>query len=158
VQKNSKGKIKSKGIELSTLWKPKNNFNIGLNYNYNKTYDGADCDDPDADSTKCIDSAMVRVPRHEITSAVNYKINENLSNKLIVRYSGERRDYGNGNNNYADVILDDYITFDYLAKYRVFNTYDFFFNAKNLFDQNYEEAWLYSTMGRSFNFGIRKIY
>ncbi|SVA91645.1 uncharacterized protein METZ01_LOCUS144499 [marine metagenome] len=158
VQKNSKGKIKSKGIELSTLWKPKNNFNIGLNYNYNETYDGADCDDPDADSTKCIDSAMVRVPRHEITSAVNYKINENLSNKLIVRYSGERRDYGNGNNNYADVILDDYITFDYSAKYRLFNTYDLFFNAKNLFDQNYEEAWLYSTMGRAFNFGIRKIY
>jgi len=33
-----------------------------------------------------------------------------------------------------------------------------FFNAKNLFDQNYEEAWLYSTMGRAFNFGIRRIY
>ncbi len=158
VQKNSKGKIKSKGIELSTLWKPKNNFNIGLNYNYNETYDGADCDDPDADSTKCIDFAMVRVPRHEITSAVNYKINENLSNKLIVRYSGERRDYGNGNNNYADVILDDYITFDYSARYKVFDTYDLFFNAKNLFDQDYEEAWLYSTMGRTFNFGIRRVY
>jgi hypothetical protein len=27
-----------------------------------------------------------------------------------------------------------------------------------LFDQNYEEAWLYSTMGKTFNFGIRKIY
>ena len=28
--KNSTGKIKSKGVELSTLWKPKNNFNIGI--------------------------------------------------------------------------------------------------------------------------------
>ena len=158
VVKNSSGKIKSKGIEFSTLWKPKNNFNIGMNYNYNETYDGADCEDPDRDATECIDSAMVRVPRHEITSIINYNINENLNNKFIVRYSGETRDYGNGNNNYADVILDDYITLDYSAKYRLYNSYDLFFNAKNLFDQNYEEAWMYSTMGRSFNFGIKKVY
>ena len=156
--KNSAGKIKSKGIELATLWQPKNNFNIGVNYNYNETYDGADCDDPDLDSTKCIDPSMVRVPRHEITSAVNYKINKNLSNKFIVRYSGEIRDYGNGNNNYADVILDDHITFDYSAKYILYNTYDLFFTANNIFDQNYEEAWMYSTQGRTFNFGIRRVY
>ena len=74
--KNSAGKIKSKGAELSTLWNPKNNFNIGFNYNYNETYDGADCDNPDRAATECIDSAMVRVPRHEITSGVNYKINK----------------------------------------------------------------------------------
>ena len=86
------------------------------------------------------------------------KQSKNLSNKLIVRYSGEIRDYGNGNNNYADVILDDYITFDYSAKYRLYNTYDLFFSAKNLFDQNYEKAWMYSTMRRSFNFGIRRVY
>ena len=156
--KNSAGKIKSKGIELSTLWKPKNNFNIGVNYNYNETYDGADCEDPDRDATKCIDPAMVRVPRHEITSSANYKINENLNNKLIVKYSGETRDYGNDNNNYADVILDDYITFDYSANYRLYDTIDLFFKANNIFDQRYEQAWQYSTMGRTFNFGLRKVY
>ena len=154
--KNSAGK--SKGIELSTLWKPKNNFNIGVNYNYNETYDGADCEDPDRDATKCIDPAMVRVPRHEITSSANYKINENLNNKLIVKYSGETRDYGNDNNNYADVILDDYITFDYSANYRLYDTIDLFFKANNIFDQRYEQAWQYSTMGRTFNFGLRKVY
>ena len=156
--KNSPGKIKSKGIELSTLWKPKNNFNIGVNYNYNETYDGADCEDPDRDATKCIDPAIVRVPRHEITSSANYKINENLNNKLIVKYSGETRDYGNDNNNYADVILDDYITFDYSAHYRLYDTIDLFFKANNIFDQRYEQAWQYSTMGRTFNFGLKKVY
>ena len=81
-----------------------------------------------------------------------------FSNKFIIRYSGESRDYGNANNGFADVILDDYITFDYSAKYRLYDTYDLFFNAKNLFDQNYEEAFMYSTMVRSFNFGIRRVY
>ena len=156
--RNSNGKIKSKGVELSTLWKPKNNFKVGINYNYNKTYDGADCDDPDRDTTKCIDSAMVRVPRHEITSAINYKINENLTNKFLVKYSGETRDYGNGNNSFSDVILDDYITADYSAKYRLYDFYDLFFTVNNIFDQDYEEAWMYSSLGRTINFGIRRVY
>ena len=158
VVDNTDGKIKSKGIELSALWKPETNFNVGLNYNYNDTYDGADCDDPDVGATKCIDSAMVRVPRHEITSAVNYKINKNLSNKFLVKYKGETRDYGNTNNGFADVILDDYVTLNYSAKYRLYDTYDLFFNADNIFDQNYEEAYQYSTMGRTFNFGLRRVY
>ena len=156
--KNSTGKIKSKGIELSTLWKPKNNINIGVNYNYNETYDGADCDDPDIDSTKCIDPSMVRVPRHAITCSINYNIYKNLINKLVIKYSGETRDYGNANNNYADVILDDFIRFDYLAHYKLNNEYDIHFTANNIFDQNYEEAWMYSTMGRAFNLNIKKVY
>ena len=49
-------------------------------------------------------------------------------------------------------------TFNYSAKYRLFDTYDLFFNADNIFDQNYEEAYQYSTMGRTFNFGIRRVY
>ena len=130
---NTTAKIKSKGIELSALWKPETNFNIGVNYNFNDTYDGADCDDPDVGAAACIDSAMVRVPRHEITSAINYKINNNLNNKFIIKYKGETMDYGNTNNNFADVILDDFITLDYSANYRLYDTYDLFFTADNIF-------------------------
>ena len=61
-------------------WKPKNNFGIKLNYNYNDTYDGADCDDPNLGSGKCLDEAMVRVPRHTISSAINFNNNEYLKN------------------------------------------------------------------------------
>ena len=156
--KNSAGKIKSKGVELSTLWKPKSSFNIGFDYNYNETYDGADCDNPDKGTNECIDPAMVRVPRHSLTSSINHKINNNLKNSLLIKYRGETRDYGNTNNGFADVILDDHITFNYSAKYRLFDAYDLFFNVDNIFDQNYEEAYEYSTMGRTFNFGIRRVY
>ena len=56
------------------------------------------------------------------------------------------------------MILDDYVTLNYSAKYRLYDTYDLFFNVDNIFDQNYEEAYQYSTMGRTFNFGIRRVY
>ncbi len=156
--KNSNGEIRSKGVELSSLWRIKDNLNIGMDYNYNETYDGADCDDPDSDATTCIDSAMVRVPRHALSSAINYKTKSNINNKLLIKYSGETRDYGNGNNSFSDVILDDYITFNYSANYKLFGQYNLYFIANNIFDQNYEQAYQYSTMGRSFNFGLSRAY
>jgi len=159
--KNSTAKIESKGIEFSSLWVPNNDLNIGLNYSYSDTYDGADCDNPDQGSSltvSCIDSAMVRVPRHAITSAINYKTKNNLNNKLLIKYSGETRDYGNANNSFADQILDDYITFNYYADYKLYDQYNLYFSAHNIFNQNYEQAYQYSTMGRSFNFGLKTKY
>ena len=100
---------------------------------------------------------MVRVPRHAITSTINYKSKNNLNNKLIFKYSGETRDYGNTNNGFADVILDDYITVNYLADYKINNQYNLSFSATNIFDENYEQAYQYSTLGRSFNIGFKAI-
>tara|TARA_E500000331_G_scaffold356860_1_gene416523 strand:- start:910 stop:2862 length:1953 start_codon:yes stop_codon:yes gene_type:complete len=163
--KNTNAKVESKGIELSTFWKPKDNFNLSFNYNYNETYDGADCDDPHKNVTwddkpinLCIDSAMVRVPRHEATSGFGYKFNKNLSNKILVKYSGERRDYGNTNNGFNDVILDDYITLNYHLNYKLYDQFNLYFIANNLFDQQYEEAYQYTGMEQDVSFGIKRSF
>jgi outer membrane receptor protein involved in Fe transport len=163
--KNTTARVESKGIELSTLWKPKDNFNLSLNYNYNESYDGADCEDPhkDVDSSDnpinlCIDQQMIRVPRHEVTSGLGYKFNKDLSNKIFVKYSGERRDYGNTNNGFNDVILDDYITINYHLNYKLYNQYNLYLIANNLFDQTYEEAYQYTGMGQDVSFGIKRSF
>ena len=163
--KNTFAQIESKGIELSTLWEPKGNFNLSLNYNYNESYDGADCEDPHKNVTwdnkpinLCIDSQMVRVPRHEVTSGLGYKFNKNLNNKIFVKYSGERRDYGNTNNSFYDVILDDYITINYHLNYKLYNQYNLYLIANNLFDQKYEEAYQYTGMGQDISFGIKRSF
>ena len=158
---NSTGKIKSKGIELASLWRPTDSYNIGLNYSYTDTYDGADCDNPNqgsANTVRSIDCSMIRVPRHALNSSINYKTNNNINNKLIIKYSGEIRDYGNTNNNFADQILDDYITFSYLADYKFNDTYKIYFEVNNIFNQNYEKAYQYSTLGRSFNIAFKTEY
>ena len=130
---------------------------MGLNYTYSDTYDGADCDNPDI-GTNCIDESMVRLPRHAVNSAIIYKTKNNLDNKLVIKYSGETRDYGNANNSWADQILDDYVIFNYFADYKLYNQYKLYFSANNIFDENYEQAYQYSTMGRSFNFGLKLDY
>jgi vitamin B12 transporter len=165
VVKNTTAGVESKGIELTTLWEPKSDFNLSLSYNYNESYDGADCEDPHKNLTwdnkplrLCIDSQMIRVPRHEVTSGLGYKFNKDLSNKIFIKYSGERRDYGNTNNGFNDVILDDYITINYHLNYKLYNQYNLYLIANNVFDQKYEEAYQYTGMEQDVSFGIKRSF
>ena len=155
--KNSKAKIKSKGIELYSKWRPIKNLNLKLNYNFSDTYDGADCDDPDVGSGKCIDESMVRVPRHSSSLELIMK-NKKITNSIITKYLGETRDYGNVNNNFNDVILDDYIVFNYDFLYDLNSKTKIKFNIDNIFNQNYETAYMYSSLGRNINFMFKKSY
>ena len=163
---NSEGNIKSKGFELTAKWKPEKTLSFNLGYTFTDAYDGEDCDDPDyakyqADRHTCLDEMPVRVPRHSMNVSINKKINNKINTSLLVKYAGERRDLGNantGNGGFNDVILDDYVTVDLSGSYNIFDAYKIYFSATNLFDVNYEEGYQYSTMGRSLNFGIKKVY
>jgi len=101
---------------------------------------------------------MVRVPRHAIVSSINYGVNNKFKNSLLIKYIGETRDYGNVNNSWVDQILDDHTTFDVVSTYKIWDAYNLSFSVQNMFDQNYEQAWQYSTMGRSLNFSIKRVY
>ena len=159
VLKNADGEVTSKGLELSSLWKPNNDFNIGLNYNFNKSHAGTDCDNPANGATLCIDDQQIRVPKHAASASINYQTNAKLKNSLLIKYTGETRDYGIFSlNKSADVMLDDWVTFDYKATYKLYDTYNLFFTANNIFDHNYESAWHYSEMGRNFNFGMKRAF
>ena len=96
---------------------------------------------------------MVRVPRHS-WSILNYSKNR-LSHNFNLNYSDEVRDYGNANNSFADVILEKYYLANYNFNYNFKNNLDFYLNVENIFNENYEQAYMYSTMDRAFNLGIR---
>ena len=152
---NSSGKIKSKGFEILSKWKPQKNLNFNLGYTLTDAYDGEDCDDP---ATVCLDDMPVRVPRHSINASIDKKFKNNINTSLLIKYASERRDYGNGNNGYNDVLLSEYITVDIMGSYNVFNNYNMFFSATNLFDNDYEEAFQYSNQGKSVKIGLKRIY
>ena len=71
---------------------------------------------------------------------------------------GERRDYGNINNNFEDVILSNYLVADLVINYKLFNTYNLNMSAKNILDKRYSEAYEYKAPGRSLNFMLKKSY
>jgi len=41
---------------------------------------------------------------------------------------------------------------------KIFNNYNFYLNLNNIFNNNYEKAFMYSSMGRSLNLGINKAF
>ena len=159
---NTNSKTESYGLELQTNWKPNDNYALGFGYTRTESYDGTTCDNPGSTggpgSAACNDEMNVRVPRHQINLVGTKTVNDNLSHTLKIKYVGERRDYGNSNNNFEDVILSDYMIIDLVTNYKLFDIYNLNISAKNILNKGYSEAYEYKSSGRSFNFMLRRKY
>jgi len=159
---NSIGVNTSEGIELSTNWKPKDKkIDLNFNYTFTDSYDSNNCD---VSPTTCylngskVKTSKVRVPRHAFSSTINHNVIPNLKNSLSIKFQDETRDFGNINNSFKDVVLEDWITFNASSEYKLFDGYHVYINAINIFDDVYETAYQYSSVGRSFNIGIKQSY
>ncbi len=159
---NSNSKTESYGLELQTNWKPNNKYDLGFGYTRTESYDGTTCDDPDSTAgpgtAACIDEMNVRIPRHQINLIGKKNFNNNLSQTLKIKYVGERRDLGNINNNFEDVILSQYFVADLFTNYQFLDTYNINISAKNILDKKYSEAYEYKAPGRSINFMLKINY
>jgi outer membrane receptor for ferrienterochelin and colicin len=154
---------------LATNWTDNKKLNISFNYTYTKSYSGMDCDKPLKDAfgyKSCInlnngpiDSAMVRVPLHALSSKFNYQFNKNLNSSLLLTYKGRTRDYGTANqDSYRDQILDEYFLVDLASSYKISDGYKLDFTLKNFFDKDHEVANLYTGTPRTINIGLNKKY
>ena len=127
-----------------------------------------DCDKPEKDKwghTSCLDSgngwlekAMVRVPIHALSSNINYQFKNNWDSSLLLTYKGRTRDYGGTDYGFKDQILDEYFLVDLKSSYKFYDNYKLNFSIKNLFDKNYENAFLYSGTPRTMNIGLKFAY
>ena len=159
---------KSKGIELSTNWTDNKKLDIAFNYTFTKSYSGMDCDKPEKDKwgyTSCLDtghgwleSAIVRVPIHALSSKISYKFKKDWDNSLLMTYKGRTRDYGGTDYSFKDQILDEYFLVDLKSSYKLYDNFNLDFSIKNLFDKNYENAFLYSGTPRTLNIGLNKSF
>jgi len=155
---NSDGKIKTKGFEIKTETKFNQSTSGNINYTYTSAYDGEDCDDPNKSGTSCSQSTYpVRVPKHSIISSLKKNFNKNFNSSIQFKYISSRRDYGNVNNDFADVMLNDYFVVNLNNNFELFNS-NFYFNIKNIFNEKYEEAYQYNSKKRTLNFGLNKVF
>ena len=159
---NSNSKTESYGLEFQTNWKPNDNYALGLGYTRTESYDGTTCDNPNSsaanDGSSCNDEMNVRVPRNQLNLIGTKIFNKNLSQTLKLKYVDERRDYGNTNNGFKDVILSNYVVADLVTNYKLFDTYNLNISAKNILDARYSEAYEYKAPGRSVNLMLKKSY
>jgi vitamin B12 transporter len=167
VMRNTTGVNTSEGIELAGKWKPLDKkFNLNFGYTFTDTYDANTCDQDEKDSfddNECrndgtLATAKVRVPRHALQSRINYQVNKDLVSSINAKFNSRTRDFGNDNDGWRDQTLKSYLVVDLVNSYQLFDSYRVHFNINNMFDQEYQQAWEYSAPGRSFNFGIKKVY
>lgn len=155
---NSDGKIKSKGFDLKLNKIINNTIKGVINYSFIKAYDGEDCDDPDKSSSTCsLSSYPVRVPKHQLFASIKKNFSNQINSEITFKYISSRRDYGNANNSYADVMLSEYIKFDLKNSFNIFGK-KFYFDINNLFNKRYEDAYQYNSGGRVYNFGFKKLF
>ena len=168
VIKNGTGRNSSEGIELNANWRPANSkFGLDFGYTFTDSYDANTCD-PDElaaySDNECrlsgnkVVKAKVRVPRHAIETNISYLPNNNFKSFLKGKYVGETRDFGNTNDSWTDQILTDYFVFDLVNSYKLFDNYKIELGINNIFDEKYQQAHEYSTMGRNLNFALKRIY
>jgi vitamin B12 transporter len=167
VTRNGTGRNTSEGVEVGGNWKPiDSKFGLNFGYTFTDTYDANTCDpdelaaftDKECRGSGKLAKAKVRVPRHAFQSQINYFPNLNLQSSLRTKFTGQTRDFGNTNNGFTDVILDHHLVFDLANSYKLPNGYKLHFNINNLFDEAYEQAYQYSSMGRNLNIGIRRAF
>ena len=168
VIKNGTGRNTSEGIELNANWRPANSkFGLDFGYTFTDSYDANTCD-PDElaaySDNECrlsgnkVVKAKVRVPRHAIETNISYLPNNNFKSFLKGKYVGETRDFGNTNDSWTDQILTDYFVFDLVNSYKLFDNYKIELGINNIYDEKYQQAHEYSTMGRNLNFALKRIY
>lgn len=160
---NTSGDNTSEGLEFGLNWKPRDKkYGINFDYTFTESYDNNNCHQEltsgcNIKSSKLGD-AKVRVPRNTFASKITHNTSPKLSNAVLIKFVDERRDFGDANNSFTDVILEDYTTVDFLSNFNLFDGYNLSFSANNIFNDIYEQAHGYSGKGRSFNISLKRVY
>jgi len=145
---------------LGLDWKPEGKkYGVDFDYTYTKSYDNNTCKAGGCHrNTSKLGTAKVQVPQNAFSSKIIHNTLPGLTNSVQIKFVDEVRSFGDSNNSFKDVILEDYTTINLRSNYRLYDTYDLSFDAKNIFDDNYEQVHGYSSVGRSFNLGIKRVY
>nr|WP_246350763.1 TonB-dependent receptor [Sphingobium boeckii] len=91
-----------------------------------------------------------RLPRNTANGSIGYAFGFGLSLAAAVRWSGKA--FENAANTQ---ILDDYTLIDLRAALKAGDGLEIYARAENLFDEYYETARNYNTLGRSIHVGLR---
>jgi len=139
--KNVEEDFTASGFELTASY----NFSEKISLNANATY------------TKVEEDLNLRIPKFKVNASFNYKICDPLFFNLVYQFNDERKDIVFNNDTYMndEVNLKNYSLFDAYISYKVLkHKMILFANVTNMFNENYQELYGYSTKGRNVTIGF----
>ena len=139
--KNTDKSFKASGFEFLAAYKFSNQVRI----NSNATY------------TKVEEALNLRIPKIKINASLFYEPTEKTTMSLAYQFNDERRDAVFNSLTFATeaVLLRKYNLFDFYISHKFMdNKLMLFLNLTNIFNENYQELFGYSTRGRNVQMGL----
>ncbi|WP_282044483.1 TonB-dependent receptor plug domain-containing protein [Winogradskyella flava] len=121
------------------------NLTKDLDVNLNATYTSLDED------------LSLRIPQIKINTRLDYSLSEATQLSLSYQYNDDREDVVFNNMTFENdsVTLDSYGLLDFYISHKIINSkMTVFANFTNIFNEDYQELFGFTTRGRGFNFGF----
>ncbi|WP_420553180.1 TonB-dependent receptor plug domain-containing protein [Tenacibaculum aiptasiae] len=125
-----------KGLEFTANYSVTKDLQLNANYAYTKN-----------------DDLAIRIPKHKINAGVNYTYKAtNLG--LNYQYVSDRDDTDFRSWPSVNTVLESYSLLDFSANHKLNDNIRLMFNVSNIFNEDYQEVFGFSTRGRNFKFGL----
>lgn len=138
---NQATEFTASGIELTAKYRFSKSLSIGTNATY----------------TKVDEDLSLRVPELKVNGNLNFQVGEATFMSVTYQYNDERRDSVFNNDTFKndDLTLRSYSLLDFYISHKIVkNKMTLFANVTNLFNEQYEELYGYSTRGRNVSLGF----
>ena len=123
------------------------------NYNFSKKISGV----ANATFTKVEEDLNLRIPEFKVNLRMDYQIFNSTFFSLAYQYNDDRNDVVFNSTTYTNdkVVLKNYSLLDaYLSHSILKDKMTLFANLTNMFNEDYQEIYGYSTRGRNFSIGF----
>lgn len=130
---------KVNGVEVELNYKPLSNVNFNTNYTFTERKDGD----------------LFRIPKHKVNATVDYYLKSNASISLNYQFNSDRISPFLNDDFTANRILKSYSLLGLSANHELIkDRLKVFASISNLLNEDYEELYNYSTLGRNFKLGF----
>ena len=128
------------GVEVELSNRFGNKFQLTANYTFT-----------DADTRFAL-----RIPKHKVNANLLYTPSEKTTISLAYQFNDNREDQFFNPNTFAQerIILSSFGTTDFYASHRLHKNVKVTLNLTNLFDEDFQEIFGFSTRGRNVSLGL----
>lgn len=128
------------GVEVELSYTPFNRLTLDANYTF----------------TEKKNDIIFRIPKQKVNANVNYQFCEKTSANISYQFTGERTSTALDETFTNNRILEAYNLFNVSLNHKVLdNKMTLFASVTNLFNEDYEELYNYTTLGRNYTLGFK---
>jgi len=128
------------GVEVELSYTPFNRLTLDANYTF----------------TEKKNDIIFRIPKQKVNANVNYQFCEKTSANISYQFTGERTSTALDETFTNNRILEAYNLFNVSLNHKVLdNKMTLFASVTNLYNEDYEELYNYTTLGRNYTLGFK---